>query len=513
MTRERTRRRFLERSLQAAAAVAVSGAGRRGRGEESPTAARSAGSADSRRPLVGVQIAAHSFFDEGVDRCLDLLGETAGVNTLFVSSHSYYGAMGRPLAVMADHGVPRRDNSKRTLRRVWVRHDERLYAGTPLRHPTPDPKAEYADRDLFRELAEPARKRGMRVFVRWYQPGSGGRRFVRHWERVESVDVFGQRAKWPCWNHPDYRAWTLATLRDIFTHYPIDGLQYGAERADPLSRMMFHSEPPSCFCDHCVARGRRRGIDVEAARRGYADLYALLEEMRKGRARTPDGAAFEVLRRVLRHPEMLLWNREWYRAQEEHHEAVFRTVREVKPGAAAGRHVDHQQTSWNPVYRAMVPYGEMARTADFVKLILYHDILGPRLRSWCLEPLRKTALGDLSLEQSLALYYAVFGLDPGEQPTLEDLAEEGLSADYVRRETRRCVEGVEGRARVHSGIGIDIPRGGGWGLRPWPSDGEEVARTVRAALDAGANGIVISREYEEMTLESLRAVGRAVRGA
>ena len=31
------------------------------------------------------------------------------------------------------------------------------------------------------------------------------------------------------------------------------------------------------------------------------------------------------------------------------------------------------------------------------------------------------------------------------------------------------------------------------------------------AYEAGANGIVVSREYEELTVPNLRAVGRAVR--
>jgi hypothetical protein len=34
---------------------------------------------------------------------------------------------------------------------------------------------------------------------------------------------------------------------------------------------------------------------------------------------------------------------------------------------------------------------------------------------------------------------------------------------------------------------------------------------VTRAYDAGADGIVASREYEEMTVPNLKAVGRAVR--
>jgi hypothetical protein len=36
---------------------------------------------------------------------------------------------------------------------------------------------------------------------------------------------------------------------------------------------------------------------------------------------------------------------------------------------------------------------------------------------------------------------------------------------------------------------------------------------VRAALDAGAQGVILSRKYSEMRLDNLRAAGRAVRGS
>jgi hypothetical protein len=48
-----------------------------------------------------------------------------------VSCYGYYGAMGRPLHLMADHGVPKRDNSKRQLPVAWVRHQDN--SGTAIR--------------------------------------------------------------------------------------------------------------------------------------------------------------------------------------------------------------------------------------------------------------------------------------------------------------------------------------------------------------------------------------------
>jgi hypothetical protein len=149
---------------------------------------------------------------------------------------------------------------------------------------------------------------------------------------------------------------------------------------------------------------------------------------------------------------------------------------------------------------------------DFIKPILYHDILGPRLEKGYLEPLRQSALAELAPEQSLALFYSLFGHDPQAQPSLERLAE-GLSPEYVYRETKRAVDGAAGRAAVYSGIGLDIPKGGGWGTDVWKSDPDEVYEAVSRAFDAGASGVVASREYEEISISSLKAVGRAVRDA
>ena len=41
------------------------------------------------RPMVGIQVGAVSFVDEGTEKVIDLLAESAGVNTLFVASFTY----------------------------------------------------------------------------------------------------------------------------------------------------------------------------------------------------------------------------------------------------------------------------------------------------------------------------------------------------------------------------------------------------------------------------------------
>jgi hypothetical protein len=100
--------------------------------------------ASDRDPPVGVHIAAHSFHDEGIEHCLDFLKETAGVNMLFVTSNSYYGAMFRPKEAQGYHGVPIRDGRDRKVTRIFFKPDEKRYAKTTLRHKPLDPPLEYA---------------------------------------------------------------------------------------------------------------------------------------------------------------------------------------------------------------------------------------------------------------------------------------------------------------------------------------------------------------------------------
>jgi len=74
---------------------------------------------------------------------------------------------------------------------------------------------------------------------------------------------------------------------------------------------------------------------------------------------------------------------------------------------------------------------------------------------------------------------------------LEGLATKGFSPDHVDRETKRSVASTEEKTKIYSGIGFDVPRGN------------------LNAFEAGAGGIVVSREYEEMRVPNLKAVGRA----
>ena len=182
---------------------------------------------------------------------------------------------------------------------------------------------------------------------------------------------------------------------------------------------------------------------------------------------------------------------------------MYQTIKSIKPDAIVGWHVDHQPSSWDIVYRAEMSYEEMAPYSDYIKLILYHGVLGPRIRNWYLDRFKKTILSEISLEQSLELYYDIFGYDKNVEPGLDELSTKGFSPEYVYSETKRSVASANGKTKIFAGIGIDVPGSP-------PDDPVTVYQATIRALEAGAGGIVISREYEEMQVPNLEAIGKAV---
>lgn len=498
-----TRRDFLKTTAAASAL-----------GTLAPVLGAAAPEPPAKTPFLGIHIAAHSFYDEGIDHCLDFLQGTAGVNALFVTSNSYYGAMFRPKEAQGDHGVPIRDGRGRKVSKIFFKPHEAFYGHTPLRHKLPDPALEYAGREIFADLAGPARRRGIKVYERMYEPGSDGLLpNVAGSERVFTVDLDGRRGKKPCWNHPDYLHWVEASVRDLFSSYPLDGIQYAAERNGPLSRLVdWANEDPTCFCDFCRQRAKRENVDFEAAKTGLAEMTRYIRSLQAGQTPGSDGILVGFLRILIHHPAIFAWENMHYRAGEELHQRVYDTVKAIRPEAQVGRHLDHSQVSWDMFYRAAMPYGRMSPSSDFLKLSTYHDILGPRLAGR-IAAYQKHILRELSSRQALAFFYSLAGHHPKNEPDWDHLSDRGLSPEYVYRETKRAVEAVAGKSSIYAGVAIDIPRGSGWGTEAWPSNPEEVYRCARRALEAGAQGIVICREYEENRRPSLEAIGRAVRGA
>lgn len=495
------RRRFLQRSAGAFAGLAAS-----------PSLVRAA--SEGGAPLSGLQIAPHSVLDEGMDRCLDILQEKAAVDTLFIYTHTYTSATNRPPEVLAqDHGVTIPDQRGRKLPWVWVEHDDSAFSDTSLRHHRPGDDYEYRDaaETLFPKLIENCHARGMKVYGRILQASLKAADLIENFDDVVFRGLDGEPVQGASWFNEDFIEFERATVENTFRNYELDGFQYGAEMTGPLSHVIFKGDQPNCFDAASLRHAESAGIDIDRMRTGYQKLHDLINGLKQGGEKPVDGVFSEVLRVFQYYPEVLEMNREVLRADLRLTETMLNAAREARPGIECGTHVDHQRSSWDIFYRSAIPYSDIAAFSDFIKPIVYHDSFGLRLRGWVIERYGEAFLSELSFEQSTELFWSLFGHDPETMPGYDELAEVGsVPTDYVRRETERVVAGAGDDARVYPGIGFDNP----WYAPhhvPMESSPEGIEANVHAAFEAGADGIVASREYDEMRMPSLEAFGRAMR--
>jgi hypothetical protein len=123
-----------------------------------------------------------------------------------------------------------------------------------------------------------------------------------------------------------------------------------------------------------------------------------------------------------------------------------------------------------------------------------------------LNGLSRGVFHDAKPQDFLALYYKIMNYN---EAPYDQLASSGLSPDYVAKETRRALTGVAGQTKIYPGIDIDVPvlganAAGAENKRTKPDD---VKHALQAAFAAGADGVVLSREYVEMWLANLTSAG------
>jgi len=219
--------------------------------------------------------------------------------------------------------------------------------------------------------------------------------------------------------------------------------------------------------------------------------------------RQNDGAFVTLWRLLLEYPEILAWEKFWFRSQEEVYGLLYETTKEANPKAQAGWHIMHLVT-FSPFFRAEQDYARLSHYADFIKPCPYNNCAGPRFAQY-IRNVQSTIFHDCTPEEVLELHYRVLGNDG--EPSLDKLPTAGLSADYVARETRRAIADVQGAIPIYPGIDIDIPTG----LNEKRTQPSDVKATVLAAFKAGAPGVVLSRKYAEMKLSNLAGAGEALR--
>jgi hypothetical protein len=207
---------------------------------------------------------------------------------------------------------------------------------------------------------------------------------------------------------------------------------------------------------------------------------------------------------MLRYPELLAWEMLWTDSLRETYAAMYSKVKSVKPSVGVGWHIWHNN-SFSPIYRAEQDLSELSKYSDFLKMVMYHNCGGERLATY-IRSVGGTMYGDVPQQELLDFHYRV--MDYKQEKPLAEIPKSGLSANYVYEETRRAREALTGATtQLWPGIDIDIPTAQ-TNARCTPGGTKDA---VLAAFRGGADGVLLSRKYSEMSLANLRGAGAALK--
>lgn len=454
---------------------------------------------------IGMQIGAVSFVDEGVEPVLDFLQNKGSINTLFLTTFTYgRGLSGRqvPGQPFPDHGKQESDEKTFHGGNYALPHPE-FYTKTVLKQ-TRAP--EFGDLDIVATVLPAARKRKMKLFCSIEDVFRGDTPGVRE---VSEVDLQGRKGGGLCLYNPDVRAFWTGLATDLCKSYDIDGILFFNERNGPLLNALGASHAQSiassrvtCFCEHHQRAAKAAGVDFDRAREGYTKLDRFIQDALANK-RPADGYFVEFWRLLVEYPEIIAWDRLFDAAKHQVLAEVNAAVKGVRKELQVGFHIEHVN-SFNPIFRATRSYADLATKADFLKVVVYNNCGGERYAHF-VRNVGSTVFRDVPKDELLRFNNHL--LNYGKEAGLEDLATAGLSPDYVARETERALAGVQGKCRILPGIDIGIPTGN----NSRKASPEDSYAATRAALKAGAQGVIISRKYSEMRLANIEAAGKAVR--
>ena len=466
---------------------------------------------------IAIQFGAVSLIDEGIEKTLDILQERAGVNALIPAVFSFSGgtagrqSKGQPFP---DHGKQEYDVNLRGGN--FARVHPQYYKDTAV-----DPQATQAPDhpkfDVLGDLLPAARKRGMKVFglIQDHFPEK-----FPNVEKFQERDFNGEHCETLCKNNPYYRNFLAGLVEDLTRSYEIDGLMFVCEQTGAFSNTLGSrlrgkrrglAGTRGCFCEFCREKARKQGIRFDRVMTAFQELEKFVAGAR-ARNRPVDGYYVTLWRLMLKYPELLQWEHFFHEGVRETYALMHERVKSARRNARFGLHIWHNFTL-SPLYRAEQDLAELAKCSDFFKVALYHNCGGPRMATY-IDSVSETIYGDVSAQELLQFHYRVLGYSG---VPYGELRRGPIGGDYVYRESKRSVEGVgTAHTPVWAGVDVDIPiQSDDLEKQKSSTVGKStrasVRESVREAFRAGVQGIVISRKYSEMRLDSLSGVGDALK--
>jgi hypothetical protein len=228
-------------------------------------------------------------------------------------------------------------------------------------------------------------------------------------------------------------------------------------------------------------------------------MAGFLDRARAGE-RPLDGYFITFLRVLSQYPEIGQWESLWLDGHKSLYRDIYGQVKylgDYEVGLGIWQMID----TFNPWLRAQHDPTEYRDYANWLKPVLYNVPAGFRFADY-VDRLCKSVLRDAEPEEWTPVLYRILGLD---ETTLSELPQTGFNPSYVRDQTARFVAAAGPDVRLYPGLGVGV-EGGARNVGP-----SDVEAMVEAAFDGGAAGVMISRNYSEMTLANLEAVGTTVR--
>ena len=211
-----SRREFMKITAAAGAAAAMPALGH--------------AAAVSSSKMIGIQVGAISFVDEGTEQVLDILQERACVNTLFLAVFTY----GRGIAGRQIPGYPLPDHGKQAYDLNYhggnfATPHPQYYKNTVIK---PAHAPDHGDLDILAEVIPAAKKRGMKVIC-WMEDVF--RPDLPDIEKVQERDLYGRNMETLCVNNPNYLNFFSGLVEDFARSYDVDGIMWGSERQGALA--------------------------------------------------------------------------------------------------------------------------------------------------------------------------------------------------------------------------------------------------------------------------------------
>src|SRR5574340_1004149 len=268
---------------------------------------------------VAASLYAWDLLDEGCERIMETLKETAQVNSLYLVALMHHEK--RPLT---DFYYPHHPNRKTYFpedsRVYWHPHPEN-YRDSRIKPLTSD-RDELKKTDWLELLVKAARKAGWKTGAEISHPVLDKQRAAEQFVSVVQRDIHGNPlGQQICPNKPDAFAYLTELFTDVVKNYDVDFIQTclipfsaggrGRARATNFRDLVLEAVLGSCACESCVSAAKADGLDLKAALRAMLPLANALS----GRGELVDQHRLALLRAsntsvtalLVQHPEILDW--------------------------------------------------------------------------------------------------------------------------------------------------------------------------------------------------------------